>query len=88
MKMYGYNSSSPRIELWDKLASLPNIIGLVCGDFNMVLKKEASATGSALCMAGEQERWRLAMEQHALEDVWNMVQPSSPGFTYNFVSHH
>lgn len=80
--VYGYNAATSRGDLWDFLTQTQSLVGIVCGDFNMVEGKEHSATGAAVMQAGERTKWDLLKSTHLLIDAWDGPQRDK-GYTYH-----
>lgn len=79
--IYGPNSALPRGVVWDYLAQVGNLEGIVCGDFNMVVHKDHSATRAALMQAGERSKWENLQATHTFLDAWS--GKTDKGFTYH-----
>lgn len=80
--VYGPNAAAARGELWDYLAQIPSLEGVVCGDFNMVEDKAHSATGAAVMQSGEKAKWDSLQSNHRFSDTWEGKLPDK-GFTYH-----
>ena len=61
----------------------PAVPSFLCGDFNAVFDEAVDRRGAATPLAASSRDLRDLFYQYGVEDIWRVMHPSVPGFTWH-----